>query len=176
MGIFISRLLPVVRHLIGIPAGIVRMGYLKFSLFTLLGSGIWCSVLVLRWHQGGAGRTIDEWRVSSRHPLARGRDAGAGRTVLFLRPPAHGEKSRVKSKVQSRNKIGRGFARSVRRSRVQIAAVWSASLLALRVGLRPCRPRLLLDELEAERILVILAVVGLDARDDGEDQTGKANQ
>jgi membrane protein DedA with SNARE-associated domain len=45
MGIFISRLLPVVRHLIGIPAGIVRMDYLKFSLFTLLGSGIWCAVL-----------------------------------------------------------------------------------------------------------------------------------
>jgi membrane protein DedA with SNARE-associated domain len=45
MGIFISRLLPVVRHLIGIPAGIVRMDYLKFSLFTLLGSGLWCSVL-----------------------------------------------------------------------------------------------------------------------------------
>ena len=45
MGIFVSRLLPVVRHLIGIPAGIVRMSYLKFSLFTLLGSAIWCSVL-----------------------------------------------------------------------------------------------------------------------------------
>lgn len=45
MGIFISRLLPVVRHLIGIPAGIVRMDYLKFSLFTLLGSAVWCSVL-----------------------------------------------------------------------------------------------------------------------------------
>lgn len=45
MGIFISRLLPVVRHLIGIPAGIVRMDYLRFSLFTLLGSAVWCSVL-----------------------------------------------------------------------------------------------------------------------------------
>src|SRR5260370_41874449 len=45
MGIFISRLLPVVRHLIGIPAGIVRMNYKLFSLFTILGSGIWCSVL-----------------------------------------------------------------------------------------------------------------------------------
>ncbi len=45
MGIFISRMLPVVRHLIGIPAGIVRMDYLKFSIFTVLGSGIWCSVL-----------------------------------------------------------------------------------------------------------------------------------
>jgi membrane protein DedA with SNARE-associated domain len=45
MGIFISRLLPVVRHLIGIPAGIVRMDYRLFSLFTLLGSAIWCAVL-----------------------------------------------------------------------------------------------------------------------------------
>jgi membrane protein DedA with SNARE-associated domain len=45
MGIFISRLLPVVRHLIGIPAGIVRMNYLKFSTYTLLGSSIWCAVL-----------------------------------------------------------------------------------------------------------------------------------
>ena len=45
MGIFISRLLPVVRHLIGIPAGIVKMNYKAFSLFTLLGSAIWCGVL-----------------------------------------------------------------------------------------------------------------------------------
>ena len=44
-GIFASRLLPVVRHLIGIPAGIVRMDYLKFSIYTLLGSAIWCAVL-----------------------------------------------------------------------------------------------------------------------------------
>lgn len=45
MGIFISRLLPVVRHLIGIPAGIVRMDYRLFSAFTVLGSAIWCGVL-----------------------------------------------------------------------------------------------------------------------------------
>ena len=45
MGIFISRMLPIVRHLIGIPAGIVRMDYRLYSLFTILGSGIWCAVL-----------------------------------------------------------------------------------------------------------------------------------
>src|SRR5205085_8775933 len=45
VGIFISRLLPVVRHLIGIPAGVVRMNYRAFSLYTLLGSAIWCAVL-----------------------------------------------------------------------------------------------------------------------------------
>ena len=44
-GIFASRMLPVVRHLIGIPAGIVRMNYVKFSLYTVLGSGVWCAVL-----------------------------------------------------------------------------------------------------------------------------------
>ncbi|MCX6909772.1 MAG: DedA family protein [Verrucomicrobia bacterium] len=45
MGIFISRLLPVVRHLIGIPAGIVEMNYAKFSIYTILGSAIWSVVL-----------------------------------------------------------------------------------------------------------------------------------
>jgi membrane protein DedA with SNARE-associated domain len=44
-GIFASRLLPVVRHLIGIPAGIVRLNYVKFSIYTLLGSAVWCAVL-----------------------------------------------------------------------------------------------------------------------------------
>ena len=44
-GIFASRMLPVVRHLIGIPAGIVRLNYWKYSLYTLLGSGLWCGVL-----------------------------------------------------------------------------------------------------------------------------------
>ena len=45
MGVFISRLLPVVRHLIGIPMGIVRMDFRWYSLFTIAGSAIWCSVL-----------------------------------------------------------------------------------------------------------------------------------
>ncbi len=45
MGVFISRLLPVVRHLIGIPMGLVRMDYRLFSLFTILGSGVWCAIL-----------------------------------------------------------------------------------------------------------------------------------
>jgi membrane protein DedA with SNARE-associated domain len=44
-GIFLSRMLPVVRHLIGIPAGIVRMNYWKFSVYTCLGSLVWCAVL-----------------------------------------------------------------------------------------------------------------------------------
>lgn len=45
VGVFISRLLPVVRHLIGIPAGVVRMNFLYYSIFTILGSALWCAVL-----------------------------------------------------------------------------------------------------------------------------------
>ncbi len=44
-GIFFSRLLPVVRHLIGIPAGIVRLDFRLYSLYTLAGSTAWCAVL-----------------------------------------------------------------------------------------------------------------------------------
>jgi membrane protein DedA with SNARE-associated domain len=44
-GVFVSRLLPVIRHLIGLPAGIVRMHYGWYSLATLVGSTIWCAVL-----------------------------------------------------------------------------------------------------------------------------------
>ena len=45
LGIFASRLLPVVRHLIGIPAGIVRLDYARFSVYTLVGSAVWSAVL-----------------------------------------------------------------------------------------------------------------------------------
>ncbi len=45
IGVFVSRLLPVIRHLIGIPAGVVRLDFRWYSLATLIGSGIWCSVL-----------------------------------------------------------------------------------------------------------------------------------
>lgn len=44
-GIFFARLLPGVRHLISIPAGIVRMNFKVFSAMTVLGSFISCSIL-----------------------------------------------------------------------------------------------------------------------------------
>lgn len=44
-GIFFARLLPGVRHLISIPAGIVRMNFKLFSVMTFLGSAISCSIL-----------------------------------------------------------------------------------------------------------------------------------
>jgi membrane protein DedA with SNARE-associated domain len=44
-GVFAARLLPVIRHLIGIPAGIVRMPYGRYSAVTLAGAAIWSAVL-----------------------------------------------------------------------------------------------------------------------------------
>ena len=44
-GIFFARLLPGVRHVISIPAGIVRMNFAVFSIWTILGSTISCSIL-----------------------------------------------------------------------------------------------------------------------------------
>lgn len=45
MGVFLSRLLPVVRHLISIPAGILRMPFGVFSIVTTIGAGLWCWIL-----------------------------------------------------------------------------------------------------------------------------------
>lgn len=44
-GIFFARFLPVIRHLISIPAGMARVNFLSFSIATITGSVIWCWVL-----------------------------------------------------------------------------------------------------------------------------------
>ncbi len=50
-GVFFARVLPVVRHLISIPAGIVRMNFAVFSFVTILGSAISCSILAYLGHR-----------------------------------------------------------------------------------------------------------------------------
>ncbi len=55
---FTGRLLLGVRHLISIPAGLARMSLTRFIGFTVLGSGIWVSVLVVLGYV--AGRELDQ--------------------------------------------------------------------------------------------------------------------
>jgi len=50
-GVFFARLLPVVRHLISIPAGIVRMNFSLFSVVTIAGSALWCWILAYLGHK-----------------------------------------------------------------------------------------------------------------------------
>lgn len=43
--IFISRLLPVIRTFISLPAGISRMNFTRFTIYTFVGSVPWCYLL-----------------------------------------------------------------------------------------------------------------------------------
>ena len=46
-----GRLIPGIRHLISIPAGLARMNYWKFLLYTVIGAGVWHSILAaLGWY------------------------------------------------------------------------------------------------------------------------------
>jgi len=46
-----GRLIPGIRHLISIPAGLARMTYWKFLLYTTIGAGLWHAILAaLGWY------------------------------------------------------------------------------------------------------------------------------
>lgn len=68
-GIFFARLLPVIRHLISIPAGIIRMGFVKFSILTLVGSAVWCAVLA--WLGGRVGAKMTPAELQNADAIIR---------------------------------------------------------------------------------------------------------
>jgi membrane protein DedA with SNARE-associated domain len=59
ISVFMGRMLPVVRHLISIPAGIARMSLVRFVLFTGLGALVWCTILTwIGWFIGSRENVI----------------------------------------------------------------------------------------------------------------------
>jgi membrane protein DedA with SNARE-associated domain len=59
---FTGRLLPGIRHLISLPAGLTRMSLSTFSFYTCLGAGIWSLVLTgLGYSIGGNEALIKEY-------------------------------------------------------------------------------------------------------------------
>lgn len=58
----VSRCVPVIRSVVSIPAGICRMPLVKFSVLTLIGSGVWNAIFVL------AGWMLaDNWQQVDRY-------------------------------------------------------------------------------------------------------------
>jgi membrane protein DedA with SNARE-associated domain len=77
IGTFMGRLVPVVRHLISIPAGMARMHLGRFVLFTGLGAGIWCAILTwIGWLIGRHAEALEEATVN----------AYSRQAVLYLLP------------------------------------------------------------------------------------------
>jgi membrane protein DedA with SNARE-associated domain len=71
ISVLLGRLLPVVRHLISIPAGLARMSLPAFVGYTALGSLVWCGILTwigyfLGQHQEDLPRAAEFQRYASR--------------------------------------------------------------------------------------------------------------
>ncbi|HXF96959.1 MAG TPA: DedA family protein [Gemmatimonadales bacterium] len=67
IGTFVGRLIPVIRQLISIPAGLARMRLDRFALYTSFGAGIWCLILTyIGWAIGKSVGAFQQDEVNRR--------------------------------------------------------------------------------------------------------------
>ena len=68
LSIFISRLLPILRTFISLPAGVAVMNFGKFLVYTFIGSLIWCTGLAYGGYQ--LGEHWEQVRIAMEPPTA----------------------------------------------------------------------------------------------------------
>ena len=84
MATFIGRLIPGIRQIISLPAGLARMNLLTFSVLTSLGAAIWVAVLaVLGYRFGQDAEALSAALKTHSRWLALGAVVLAGGYVLF---------------------------------------------------------------------------------------------
>ena len=104
LAVLLGRVVPVVRSLISIPAGIERMKLLPFTLYTAIGSALWNSVLIGAGYALGANWAIvEEW--ISRYQLIVFGLAGIALVVWMVRKwtVRRSRESAVKARHSSEN-------------------------------------------------------------------------
>ena len=77
---FVCRLVPVIRQLISIPAGISKMPFGSFTLFTGLGAGIWTAILAFVGY--GIGQTTKD--ITYLELVTKGKDMAAEHLPLVI--------------------------------------------------------------------------------------------
>ena len=77
---FICRMVPAIRQLISIPAGIARMPLGSFTLFTVLGAGVWTAILAFVGY--GLGKTAGD--ITYLELCTKGKDMAAAHLPLVI--------------------------------------------------------------------------------------------
>lgn len=103
--VFTGRLLPVIRTFISLPAGVVRMSFWRFTLYTLLGCLPWC--IALTWIGMALG---ERWESAERviRPVAWAIALGLAATLVwFVWRRIH----RIRAEEAERAEVARDEAR-----------------------------------------------------------------
>ena len=86
--VFFTRMLPIIRTFISLPAGVARMPFWRFTVLTLAGCVPWVFMLTFIGKQ--AGDNWEDWKDSLHYvdspPADHGHDRWGGRTAFHDRP------------------------------------------------------------------------------------------